>query len=349
MFIGLINVRLKKPFQTKNGQNNSPENTIETSLENKPRKSPLRTFVVTVIKFVLAATVIYFAGRKVVTNWTEVSQYRWTINPLLLILSIVFHLFTFVVLAKMWSLIIKAFGFDVPLKQAFKISYIASLGRYIPGKIWQVFGMVYLLKQIDINKEVAFASWGIATIFGLPPAFLAGFITIFFYPEMLSAIWGGNLGIGPFAALGITLIASLTLVFAPNRAMALYNWLVKLLGRPPVRFRLEKKVAFKVYVGYFVGWICYGLAFYTFMHAIMVQPHVPVVVGIGSFVSAYVVGYLAVFSPGGLGARELVLTSVLSPFLGPVATGLAVTARVWNIVSEFLAAVIALLIKLKKK
>jgi uncharacterized membrane protein YbhN (UPF0104 family) len=325
------------------------EKTIATEAKSQPQKSLVRSFLITAIKFVLAATVIYFAGRQLVSHWAEVSQHHWTINPLLIILSVVFHLITFAVLSKMWCLLMKAFGFNVPLKHGFKIAYIASLGRYIPGKIWQVFGMVYLLKQINVNKEVALASWGVATIFGLPPAFLVGFITIYFYPQMLSTTLGSNPGVGPFVAVVVTFAASLLLVFAPDKTMALFNWILKTLRRPRVQFKLEKKIALQVYLGYFIGWTCYGISFYTFMNAIMVKPEIPVIAGVGSFVMAYTIGYLAVFSPGGLGARELVLTIVLSPFLGSIASGVAVAARIWNLASEFIAAMIALLIKLEKK
>ncbi|MCK4572859.1 MAG: hypothetical protein KAU36_00740, partial [candidate division Zixibacteria bacterium] len=84
------------------------------------------------------------------------------------------------------------------------------------------------------------------------------------------------------------------------------------------------------------------------MHAVMDNPAVPVIAGIGAFVLAYEIGYLTVFAPGGLGARELVLITVLTPFLGPVAAGMAVAARIWNLVTEFIAALIALLIKFDK-
>ena len=81
---------------------------------------------------------------------------------------------------------------------------------------------------------------------------------------------------------------------------------------------------------------------------VMDQPSIPIVAGVGAFVLAYEIGYLAVFAPGGIGARELVLITILTPFLGPVASGLAVAARVWNLVTEFIAALIALLIKFDK-
>jgi uncharacterized membrane protein YbhN (UPF0104 family) len=67
----------------------------------------------------------------------------------------------------------------------------------------------------------------------------------------------------------------------------------------------------------------------------------------GSFVVAYLIGYLAIFAPGGIGARELVLTGVLSPFIGPIAAGVAVAARLWNLLAEALAAIIALVIPMR--
>lgn len=322
---------------------------IETGADNHIKASPGKSYLAKAIKFILAAVVIYFAGRQLVVNWTEVSRYDWTFNPLLVILSVLLHLVTFVVFSRMWCLLIGSFGFNVPLKYGFKISYITNLGRYIPGKIWPVFGMVYLLNKININKEVAFASWGVATIFGMPAAFLVGFITVSVYPEMLSGISGGNLGAGPLLAAALTFVASLIIVFAPDKSMVLFNWILKKFRRPPIQFDLQKRVALRIYLGYFIGWICYGISFYTFMNAIIPDPQIPFVAGIGSFVLAYIIGYLAFFSPGGLGARELVLITIISPILGPVAAGVAVTARVWNLISEAIAALIALLIKMEGK
>jgi uncharacterized membrane protein YbhN (UPF0104 family) len=80
----------------------------------------------------------------------------------------------------------------------------------------------------------------------------------------------------------------------------------------------------------------------------MIDPGIPPVVGIGSFILAYVIGYLAVFSPGGLGVRELVLIAILSPYFGPLTAGIAGIARVWNIISEIVSALIALAIKPNK-
>ncbi|MEA3296717.1 MAG: lysylphosphatidylglycerol synthase domain-containing protein, partial [candidate division Zixibacteria bacterium] len=183
----------------------------QTESEDKAQRSFGKKLLVTAVKFVLAVIVIYFAGRQLVANWSEVSQYHWTIDPLLIVLSVVLHLVTFALFSKVWCLLIGAFGHQVPLRHGFKIAYIANLGRYIPGKIWPVIGMVYLLKQINISKETAFASWGIATLLGLPPAFLAGAITVFFFPEMLTGSLSGDSVTGPVVAIALTFGASLFL------------------------------------------------------------------------------------------------------------------------------------------
>ncbi len=252
----------------------------ENKADVKTKQSRLKKYLIWAVKLLLAATVIYFAGRQLVSNWAEVSQYQWTLDPLMLTLSVVLHLLTFALFSKVWCLLIRAFGFDVPLRHGFKIAYITNLGRYIPGKFWPVIGMVYLLKKIRIDAETAFASWGVATLLGLPPAFLVGFVTFYFFPDMLSGVWGNDPGVGPLVAVIATFGASGLLVLAPNRTMALFNWVIGLLKRGPVQFKLTRKTAMQVYGGYLVCWVCYGLAFHTFVSGVMAGPGIPLAAGV---------------------------------------------------------------------
>jgi uncharacterized membrane protein YbhN (UPF0104 family) len=62
----------------------------------------------------------------------------------------------------------------------------------------------------------------------------------------------------------------------------------------------------------------------------------------GIYNAAYQVGYLSFFAPGGFGPRELVMGLMLTPFLGPVGPAVAVVARLWAIVLETTAALLAL-------
>ena len=87
------------------------------------------------IKIVLTAIVVYFAANQLLTHWEEVTTYHWEIDPLLMAVSVIAHLLTFVVMTLVWKVLMSGFGFEVPFPAAFKISYIAGLARYIPGRI----------------------------------------------------------------------------------------------------------------------------------------------------------------------------------------------------------------------
>ncbi|MEW6411334.1 MAG: lysylphosphatidylglycerol synthase transmembrane domain-containing protein [Candidatus Zixiibacteriota bacterium] len=300
-----------------------------------------------VLKYILIIIVVYFAGKKLVTSWNEVITYDWVLNPYLLVLAILTHLLTFLLLAQVWCFLISGFGYRINLRTAFKISYIANLGRYIPGKVWQVFGMVYLAKKVNIKEEAAAASWGLAQMFAIPAAFLVGLVAIVWHPELLATEISRFVGTGLYVAILIVFVVSLLMIVAPNRTLLLFNVILKIFKRPPVTFQISKVTALKVYVGYFIAWAVFGLSFWLFARSIAGVIEFPVVAGIGAFVVSYQIGYLTVFSPGGLGVRELVLTSVMTAYLGPVAAGLAVASRLWNMISEIIAAIIALRIKLR--
>jgi len=325
---------------------NTPHRNGLTDRQSPPdtgRKSP----AIRVLKCLVIAIVLYFVARKVVDNWQEVISYRWDINPLLLALSVAAHLVTFAMLSRVWCYLIAGFGHRVPFPAAFKISYIANLGRYIPGKIWPVFGMVYLARKIEVSEEAAVASWGLAQMFAIPASFLACLLMAVFQPDMFTGEVGRYTGAGVYLTTALIFLVSLGMILVPNRVLLLFNLLLRLLRRPQISFRLSKTAALKVYLGYFLSWLMFGFSFWLFLNAVIDRPPIPVTGGIMAFVLAYQVGYLTIFSPGGLGVRELVLTTLLTPFVGPVAAGVAVASRLWNILSEIVAALVAFKIKLQ--
>lgn len=314
--------------------------------KNQRSGSGWRHWLVEIVKYLLIIAVIYFAGRKLIDNWNEVIAYRWSLNPLLLAASVAAHLLTLLFMAKVWCLLIAGFGHPVGLSHAFKISYIANLGRYIPGKIWPVFGMLYLAKRINVNEEAAVASWGLAQMFTIPASLLVGLLAVIIHPELVSAEVGTMLTGGAYTAAAVIFGLSILMVVVPDRAMWVFNLLLRIFRRPQVTFRVSAKTALTVYASYFVCWVFFGFSFWLFLHGVIDQPSIPAVAGIGAFVIAYQVGYLVLFAPGGLGVRELILTGVLAAWLGPAAAGIAVAARLWNMVSEIIAALISLKIRM---
>ncbi|MDZ4722561.1 MAG: lysylphosphatidylglycerol synthase transmembrane domain-containing protein [candidate division Zixibacteria bacterium] len=317
----------------------------DTSRVSDTKPNPSRRWLSFGIKIILTLVVVYFAGRQLIVNWDDVVSFKWDINPLLLIGSLVLHLLSLAFFSYVWCVLMSGFGYTVPLKYGFKIGYISNLGRYVPGRIWQVVSMVYLAERLKIDRAVTVASWGIATMFGIPAAFVVGFGTLLLYPDLLLPEIRQKLGSSLYIGGIATMLVSLLFVVVPNKTLQLYNLLLKLLKRPTIQFKLDKAVALKVYFGYFACWILYGFSFWMFVVSITGEAELPLVLGIGAFIIAYQAGYFAIFSPGGIGTRELVLTGALMPFLGPVAAGIAFAARIWNLIAEVIATIIAFRIR----
>lgn len=294
------------------------------------------------LKLVLTGVIVYYVARQVWINWDQVKQFDWQFNLVYMLLSLVCAMVALFFFAAAWTRIVSAFGHKVTVPDGFRILNLSNLGRYIPGKIWQVFGMLYLAKQKDVSEGQAAASFVIYQLFTIPASLLVWVIAAQFEPSLLIdkfKIMGPGSAY-TFGALG--LLGCLFLVFYPRPILRLTNRILKRIGRSAAEFTLDKSVALQSFVGYFLGWILFGLAFWLFLMSMLGDGAPSVLVAIGLYNVAYQIGYLALFAPGGLGPRELIIGVLLQPFVGPIAPALALVARIWSIVIDSSAAAVAL-------
>ncbi|MBN1211292.1 MAG: flippase-like domain-containing protein [candidate division Zixibacteria bacterium] len=305
--------------------------------------------IVVLLKVILTLVILYFLVRQVGKNWADIKDYDWQFNPVYLILSIICGLAAFLFFALSWRGIIGGFGYKVDIPAAFKIMYLSNLGRYIPGKVWQVFGILYLTRKKGIPPEPAGTSFVVFQLFTIPASLLL---------FVLASQWDSRILIdqvqllGPYSALLLTismLAFCAVLVFWPAPFLKAANYGLKKISRQPLKFQLDKKVALTVFLGYFFSWVLYGLAFWWFVTAVAEDYPVGIIAAMGIFSFAYQVGYLVLFAPGGFGPREVVMGALLTPFLGPVAAAVAILARLWSIVIEAIAALISFFIKINNK
>jgi uncharacterized membrane protein YbhN (UPF0104 family) len=314
-------------------------------MSNQPH-TPFKTYITRAIKSILVALILYYLFRRIASHWDDISSYKWQIRPLYLIASVLVGQVTFWLFSYIWRIIIAGFGHDIPPARAFKISYVSNMGRYIPGKLWQFFGMIYMTRKEGVPPEQAASSVVLIQLFAIPASFLVFVLCSQFEPRVLVdqvAV------LGSYSALLMTvamLAACAIMVMWPQKVLLLGNMLLKRIGREPVVFALDKRVALLILVGYCLAWIGYGLAYWLFLQAVMVNPTVGPIASIAIFNAAYQIGYLVLFAPGGFGPRELAMGALLTPFAGAaLAPALAIIARLWAMLVEVTAAAIALMIR----
>ena len=206
----------------------------------------------------------------------------------------------------------------------------ANLARYIPGKVWQVAGLAVLARREGVGPVTSTAAAVLGQGTALAGAMLVGAGALLSAADPLRS-WGW----GALVLLGLGLaVASVPGVL--DRAAAL--WFRMTRTQAPEE-GLGSGATFAVrWVGlYVVNWIVYAGAFWLLAMSFDVMGTF-LQVG-AAFAAAYVLGYLAVFAPAGIGIRESFLVAFLAPVVGTgPAGGLAVVSRLWTTAVEVVAA-----------
>ena len=226
-----------------------------------------------------------------------------------------------------WAYIVNDLGGpQIPKADAIRLFMIANLGRYIPGKIWQIAGLTALAKDRGVPPGTAVG----AAVLGQGIALVAA-------AGLGIGLYDGILPPGYFGLISIVLIGSVVV-------LATIPVSFKAGAKLWLRFRGSQTIetpsptsGLRWLLLYFVNWIVYALAFWMMVASF--DSDISLIPVAAAFPAAYVLGYLMIFAPAGLGVREGFLIVFLSPHLGLGPSGvIAVVARLWTTLTEVVPA-----------
>jgi len=148
---------------------------------------------------------------------------------------------------------------------------------------------------------------------------------------------------GSVAVVASTIGMVLCLVAAPILTRQ-WNRIAARLGRPLLAVDVPLKAILPALVGTTVSWFLYGIAFQWLIRSLLGAATGSVADYTAAYAASYLVGYLALFAPGGIGAREVALSLILPPLgLATQAQAAVITiaSRLWLTVVELIPSVIA--------
>ena len=226
-----------------------------------------------------------------------------------------------------WAYIVNDLGGpQIPKIDAIRLFMMANLGRYIPGKIWQITGLAALAKDRGVAPGTAVG----AAVLGQGIALVvAAGLGIGVYHTLLPS--GYSVLIAAVLIGSMILLAAIPISFKAGAEL----WL-RFRGSQPIG-TLNPTSGLRWLLLYLVNWIVYSLAFW--MMVVSFSSDVSLIPVAAAFPAAYVLGYLMIFAPAGLGVREGFLIAFLSPHLGVGPSGvIAVVARLWTTLTEVVPA-----------
>ncbi len=270
--------------------------------------------------------VVVLVGRVLVHDLRALREHPTAVDPHwgTIALSGVAFLAAHSVLVQTWRRVLGCWEARLPFWTAARIWSVSNLGRYLPGKVWQIGAMGAMARDVGVSPIAASGSAMLGTLVNV----IAGFVVALVGGRALLQ-WSSN-GHGTLAVAFVVLAAA-ALLLAPAVLPRLAPWLGRIAGRP-VEARLPTRAVLYALTGNIIAWLIYGAAFQLFMVGLLGATAGGYAEYLAAYTISYLVGYLALFAPAGLGAREGAMVTVLV-YAGlatrPQAALVALASRVW--------------------
>jgi hypothetical protein len=287
-----------------------------------------------------------FVGRALAQQWTRFRGQPVAVNPHWIIIgaSMLVVLATYAVLIDTWRRMVRAWEQegrrrgqenrpgDFSFLRATGIWTIANLGKYVPGKVWQIGAMATLAERAGVSPMAAAGSSILNQIVNIATGILVALVAGW---RSLSTLSGGYAGVG----VGVALIALTGVLLLPSMLPVMLDTARRVTGRPLTMSVVPRRAVYISIVGNVLSWLMYGVAFELFVYGVTGTHSGAFSDYVTAWAWPYIIGYLAVFAPGGIGVRESALAVALGALrLATPQTALviAITSRLWLTVTELL-------------
>lgn len=292
----------------------------------------------------IALALLYFLIKPFRDVQNQFGSAAVSFNLFWFIPSFLFLLFYWAGLVVPWRILLREFtGQAISFRAVFLLCHLSNVTRYLPGRVWGVVRLLTLSERFGLQKSAVAGSLplhvGFQTLVGGLSA-----MPLLFSPSLHQTV-------RHLISWELVPIQTLLIVFCGSVIVV-----GGLLLHPRVRVAVTSVVKqvclivrqggealracwLKMLVGHFLLWLCQGVAFFFFVNSLVPVPFSQVHLMLGCYAFAWLIGFLTVLTPGGLGVREGLLTLLISPYMSAFqATRVALLCRVWMLTAELVLA-----------
>lgn len=267
---------------------------------------------------------------------------QWRPAPLPLALSFGMVLVVYAAHAFLWRrIMVDLHAPAASLRTTFRVYFLASLGRYVPGKLWQLAGLAILAQRAGLPAGTAMG----AALLGQFAFLTSGLLLLALLLPSYADFWPALLGTIAIAGAAAVLYALVATPLGQRARVALLRRMpvvrAKLESAFSIADRVRLRDAFRWELLYAATWVLLGAAF-----ALFVGSFVPAVRSFdamrflaGVLAASYLAGYVVVVMPAGVGVREATMTLLLTQHAAiPPSAAIVVTvaSRLWFTAAELL-------------
>lgn len=272
---------------------------------------------------------LIFAGLYLRDQWAQLQQAALSINWGVMAVAQLGMFAGLAALPVVLWLTLEILGHRLPLLTVCSIFFLSNLAKYLPGSIWALPGRAFLYQRAGLTAAVSVGAvfWEVLLIV-LTTAGLsllaAGYVA--HYIGLPLTLVGVALAGVVFTGLLIVLVRG-----NPARIPVLNRVATQLHG-----LRLKWQQIMKIIAAYMVAWSIIGLAFALMIYAITPDFESGWWLElVGIYAGTWLVGFLVIIAPGGIGVRDVLIALALSLIApAPIPVLAAVLARILWTVAE---------------
>lgn len=287
-----------------------------------------------ILTWLFVLVILYFLGRVLFINTNQLKEYEFSFNTGLLILSFLVYGLGFVILSGASYYILKKMRRPVGFGTNLRYLLYGQFGSYVPGKIWLYVIRYKFLKKHDVSES------DFLSIFAIEAVHIIGSAGVLAFALVSNFFFSSNIYILILAIL----VLGITIGLYPKIFYPISNWLYRLIKRPQIPENKHLNYGQLLVIFFFAAgyWLALALAFFMFVSSFVAIGIELMPLLMGTFLLAYWLGLVALFTPSGLGVREGIITLLLTgPFVSSVAVLISLLTRVWSAMNEVVWAGVA--------
>lgn len=289
-------------------------------------------------------TALGFLLLNIYKNFSEIRFYPWHYSSVNILLLILFLIPIYFSNGLSWHLIVKALGGTVNLKVNLKVWMLSNLSRFIPGGFWQYPTRILMSSNQRISKTIATTAVVVETLFNLLVGSLVVIVTILFF--------GINIKQEAINFIGAMLLILLFFFYCLSSSKilnSLLRILAKLLKKKIDRINLNSKYIPLLCLSFYLQFVLAGASLFFLSRGVIELEFSQLPTFIGIYAASWLLGYITILAPGGLGIQEISIAAFLSNFMPlPLASILAITLRVCLYISEIFTIILVTILNKRK-
>lgn len=260
----------------------------------------------TLVGLVLVVACVVFVGRRLADEWEQAEDSIRGADLGWLVLAVGLAALAMTSIAVGWKRVLGVLGAPVGTAASIAWYYVGEIGKYLPGTLWPLVGRAELARRGGVNRGVAYQS----VVLSLLLLYLA------------AAVVGGAVA-EPLVV--VPFVAAAVVVLHPAVSEAALRVVRRATGAPLDLTLPSLRESLLLTAGYVPTWLLVGTA--TWAVARSLDPGAGWADVVPAAAASWLIGFVAVPVPGGVGVREAAFVAAAGSLPAGVGVSTAVVAR----------------------